>query len=183
MLARWSGGASCWRPRWSCRSSSAISSAWTPASRSASPRSRSSTPSVVSTTAGRAAAAGLQEPAGDPRRRLRFVLRHGVRALGVRLRQGGRGRPGRGVADPPGPASGPAPDPQELEGICGNCVLRQVCRGACRSNAYDVYGSLTAPAPNCQHLYEAGLFPESRMIDPRRATPYPPQQAALPVVH
>lgn len=63
--------------------------------------------------------------------------------------------------------------PDQLQGICGNCVLKHVCQGGCRSNAFDVYGSITAPTPNCQRLYEEGLFPATRMIEPGRAAPYP----------
>jgi len=69
--------------------------------------------------------------------------------------------------------------PQDLEGICGNCVFRNICQGGCRSNAFDIYRSLTAPAPNCQDLLDAGLFPENRMEDPERSSHYP--ATSLPV--
>lgn len=63
--------------------------------------------------------------------------------------------------------------PEKLEGVCGNCMLRATCQGACRSFAYDAYGSITAPSPGCQELYSCGLFPETRLIDPGVDASYP----------
>lgn len=72
--------------------------------------------------------------------------------------------------------------PDQLEGICSNCILKRTCQGACRSNAFDLYGSITAPSPHCQELYEEGLFPRSRTIDPHLDTPYSAYKAILPLV-
>jgi len=62
--------------------------------------------------------------------------------------------------------------PDQLEGVCSNCVFKLNCQGSCRSHAFDVYGSITAPSPGCQALYDAGLFPERRLIDPLAGSSY-----------
>jgi AdoMet-dependent heme synthase len=67
--------------------------------------------------------------------------------------------------------------PGQLEGVCGNCILRSACQGGCRSNAYDVFGSITAPSPGCQEFYDAGLFPISRLLDPAVDGSYDPPDA------
>jgi SynChlorMet cassette radical SAM/SPASM protein ScmF len=72
--------------------------------------------------------------------------------------------------------------PDQLEGICGNCLLKTTCQGACRASAFATYGSITAPSPGCQELYESGLFPKSRMIDPSKRCDYNGQKGALPVL-
>ena len=73
--------------------------------------------------------------------------------------------------------------PAELEGICGNCVLKNTCQGACRANAYETYGSITAPSAACQGLYDAGRFPVNRMIDPDKDSSYRPKRAFLNVLN
>ncbi len=60
--------------------------------------------------------------------------------------------------------------PSELEGVCGNCILKTYCLGFCRSAAYLESGSVTAPNSFCQEALERGLFPRSRLIDPNLAT-------------
>ncbi len=64
--------------------------------------------------------------------------------------------------------------PQSLEGVCGNCVARSSCQGGCRAEAYEVYGSLMAPSPSCQQLYDAGLFPNQRLVAARQDCSYRP---------
>ncbi|NQT32151.1 MAG: radical SAM protein [Candidatus Omnitrophica bacterium] len=54
--------------------------------------------------------------------------------------------------------------PGKLEGICGICVFKKRCLGACRAQAYHDSGSLTAPLWFCQMAYEEGLFPQTRII-------------------
>jgi len=54
--------------------------------------------------------------------------------------------------------------PERLEGICGKCVLKGVCLGACRANAYVMSGNLMAPYWICQEAYEDGIFPETRIV-------------------
>jgi radical SAM protein with 4Fe4S-binding SPASM domain len=62
--------------------------------------------------------------------------------------------------------------PERLEGVCANCVARSACQGGCRAEAYEIYGSLTAPSPACQQLYDAGLFPIQRLVSPDRDSHY-----------
>jgi AdoMet-dependent heme synthase len=55
--------------------------------------------------------------------------------------------------------------PRNLEGICGRCIFKFRCRGACRACAYGLTGSLNSPFFVCHEAYEKGLFLESRMIN------------------
>jgi SynChlorMet cassette radical SAM/SPASM protein ScmF len=73
--------------------------------------------------------------------------------------------------------------PEALEGICSNCVMRTTCQGACRASAYERFGSITAPTPGCQQLYDEGLFPRTRMVDPDRDSHYRPVQPTLSVLN
>lgn len=50
-------------------------------------------------------------------------------------------------------------DPDQFEGVCGKCIIRQYCRGYCRVHAYLEYGSIYAPESLCQWAYDKGLFP------------------------
>lgn len=54
--------------------------------------------------------------------------------------------------------------PKKMKGICGKCILKGLCLGACRANAYVLQGDLAAPDRICQEAYEMGLFPETRII-------------------
>jgi radical SAM protein with 4Fe4S-binding SPASM domain len=47
-----------------------------------------------------------------------------------------------------------------LSGICGDCVWKYQCKGACRAWAFEEGGSFDAPFPLCQALAEAGDFPK-----------------------
>jgi cyclic pyranopterin phosphate synthase len=47
-----------------------------------------------------------------------------------------------------------------LQGVCKLCIFKKYCQGSCRAWAYDAYGSLFAPYPLCQRLYEEGFFPK-----------------------
>jgi radical SAM protein with 4Fe4S-binding SPASM domain len=76
--------------------------------------------------------------------------------------------------------------PAGLQGVCANCVARSACQGGCRAEAYEIYGSLTAPSPACQQLYEAGLFPVQRLVSRDRDSHYstpitPPARTLLPM--
>lgn len=53
--------------------------------------------------------------------------------------------------------------PMRLNGVCGNCIFRFRCLGACRANAYAVTQDFYSPYFLCQELYDAGLFPASRL--------------------
>ena len=54
--------------------------------------------------------------------------------------------------------------PSKLNGICGQCIFKFQCLGACRANAYALTSDLFAPYFLCQELFESGLFPPSRQI-------------------
>lgn len=73
--------------------------------------------------------------------------------------------------------------PAQLEGICGNCVLKSSCQGACRASAYETFGSITAPSSACQSLYDVGLFPKNRMINPNCDSSYTPKKKMLTVLN
>jgi SynChlorMet cassette radical SAM/SPASM protein ScmF len=54
--------------------------------------------------------------------------------------------------------------PAGLEGICGECILRDRCLGMCVAQNYHLTGQLAAPFWFCQMADEAGLFPASRRL-------------------
>jgi SynChlorMet cassette radical SAM/SPASM protein ScmF len=54
--------------------------------------------------------------------------------------------------------------PEKLTGVCADCIRRESCRGSCIANNYKKYRDLFAPHQYCQEAYNAGLFPESRLI-------------------
>jgi len=64
----------------------------------------------------------------------------------------------------------------ELEGVCGECLFHPVCLGGCRAVALAAGGSLAASPVWCQSLYDAGLFPPSRLRNQETyaAAPAPP---------
>jgi SynChlorMet cassette radical SAM/SPASM protein ScmF len=54
--------------------------------------------------------------------------------------------------------------PGKLRGICGKCIFKFQCLGACRANAYNMTRDFYAPYFLCQEMYESGRFPTSRCI-------------------
>lgn len=60
----------------------------------------------------------------------------------------------------------------ELSGVCGNCKVRERCRGLCRASAIGEYGDLRAPYPMCQALYDEGLFPPAMLVRPELDSGY-----------
>jgi SynChlorMet cassette radical SAM/SPASM protein ScmF len=52
--------------------------------------------------------------------------------------------------------------PERLTGICGECLLRHRCLGACLAQNYYVASNLWAPYWFCDQAEAAGLFPASR---------------------
>jgi SynChlorMet cassette radical SAM/SPASM protein ScmF len=52
--------------------------------------------------------------------------------------------------------------PGQLEGICGQCLHRDLCQGACIAQNYSVAGRLTAAYYFCDSAEALRLFPESR---------------------
>lgn len=52
-------------------------------------------------------------------------------------------------------------NPDNLHGVCGNCLAREICRGGCRLHSIaKSKGDFLAPEPVCQTVYELGKFPE-----------------------
>jgi SynChlorMet cassette radical SAM/SPASM protein ScmF len=52
--------------------------------------------------------------------------------------------------------------PVQLEGICGQCLLRDICLGECVANSYHAVKMLNFPYYFCHQAAEKGLFPSSR---------------------
>lgn len=57
----------------------------------------------------------------------------------------------------------------DLTGICGDCVWKYQCKGACRAWAFEEGGSFDAPFPLCQALDEAGAFPRAYRLSLQNA--------------
>ncbi len=53
--------------------------------------------------------------------------------------------------------------PDRLEGVCGRCLMRHRCRGACLAQNFYTTRSLWAPYWFCQAAEEQGVFPPSRL--------------------
>jgi len=54
--------------------------------------------------------------------------------------------------------------PRQLKGVCGNCLFKFQCLGACRANAYALNKDLYASYFLCQESYDSGRFPASRTV-------------------
>jgi radical SAM protein with 4Fe4S-binding SPASM domain len=54
--------------------------------------------------------------------------------------------------------------PQNMKGICANCVHKETCLGLCAANNYHRTRDLTQSFEFCEQAYEKGLFPRTRMI-------------------
>ncbi|MBU0491736.1 MAG: radical SAM protein [Chloroflexi bacterium] len=52
--------------------------------------------------------------------------------------------------------------PAQLEGICAECLHRDLCLGSCIANNYHAAGQLNAAYMFCDRAEAAGLFPASR---------------------
>ena len=52
--------------------------------------------------------------------------------------------------------------PSQLQGVCGQCLHRDMCQGECVANNYQLSAALNAPYYFCQSANEQGLFPGSR---------------------
>jgi len=55
--------------------------------------------------------------------------------------------------------------PKKLIGICGQCIFKFRCLGACRASAYSLTGNLNSSFFLCDEAHKSGIFPESRMIN------------------
>jgi SynChlorMet cassette radical SAM/SPASM protein ScmF len=53
--------------------------------------------------------------------------------------------------------------PGRLTGICGRCLMKNLCLGSCLAQNYYRAGSLWAPFWLCAEAEESGLFPASRL--------------------
>lgn len=63
-------------------------------------------------------------------------------------------------------------DPDSLNGVCGNCLARGLCRGGCRVHALSKYDDFFAPSPQCQTVYNLGKFPGYALDDPEKDCSY-----------
>jgi radical SAM protein with 4Fe4S-binding SPASM domain len=52
----------------------------------------------------------------------------------------------------------------DIGGICGDCLMLAKCRGFCRAQAQNEYGTTAAPNRLCQDLHEMGQFPEAMRL-------------------
>ncbi|WP_424358782.1 SynChlorMet cassette radical SAM/SPASM protein ScmF [Methanocella sp. MCL-LM] len=53
--------------------------------------------------------------------------------------------------------------PGRLEGICGDCIIKNLCLGSCIAQNYYRKGSLWAPFWFCEEARNSGIFPKSRL--------------------
>ena len=54
--------------------------------------------------------------------------------------------------------------PHRLEGICGRCLMKNVCLGSCIAQNYYRHKSLWSSFWYCEEAQRLGLFPESRIM-------------------
>ena len=64
--------------------------------------------------------------------------------------------------DSPGLVELRAQVPAQLEGVCGQCLHRDMCLGSCVANNFYATGRLNAPYQFCDRAEALGLFPASR---------------------
>jgi SynChlorMet cassette radical SAM/SPASM protein ScmF len=67
--------------------------------------------------------------------------------------------------------------PARLEGICSQCLLKNVCLGSCIAQNYYSNHNLWAPHWYCEEAYKRGLFPTSRLRQNER--PFPQEKLTL----
>ena len=53
--------------------------------------------------------------------------------------------------------------PQQLEGICSDCLMKEMCLGNCVAQNYYRSKSIWAQYWYCEEAHNRGLFPESRI--------------------
>jgi SynChlorMet cassette radical SAM/SPASM protein ScmF len=54
--------------------------------------------------------------------------------------------------------------PKELKGVCSKCILKALCLGECRAQAFDQTNDLMEAFWICREAYAKGVFPESRLV-------------------
>ncbi|MGD8776217.1 MAG: SynChlorMet cassette radical SAM/SPASM protein ScmF [Syntrophobacterales bacterium] len=59
--------------------------------------------------------------------------------------------------------------PHRLEGLCGECLMKEICLGSCLAQNYYRSKSLWEPFWFCDEAHRRGLFPETR-IPPKMAS-------------
>lgn len=69
--------------------------------------------------------------------------------------------------------------PHRIEGICGECIMRFLCFGACVAQNYYRSRSLWAPHWFCEEAHRAGLFPETRLGSLTKLVDRPPTPSTL----
>jgi SynChlorMet cassette radical SAM/SPASM protein ScmF len=55
--------------------------------------------------------------------------------------------------------------PQKLEGVCGDCLMKEVCRGSCLAQNYYQTKKLWSPFWYCDQAMKKGIFPKGRLRD------------------
>jgi SynChlorMet cassette radical SAM/SPASM protein ScmF len=60
--------------------------------------------------------------------------------------------------------------PGRLQGVCGECLMRELCLGGCVASNYDTHGSYWGPFWYCELARQEGLFPASRVRPGRSRT-------------
>ena len=53
--------------------------------------------------------------------------------------------------------------PERLAGVCGDCLMKAMCRGSCIAQNFYSSGDLWSPYWYCDQAYRAGLFPIERL--------------------
>ena len=53
--------------------------------------------------------------------------------------------------------------PKKLEGVCGECLMKDLCLGSCIAQNYYSQKKLFAPFWYCDEAFKMGLFPASRL--------------------
>jgi SynChlorMet cassette radical SAM/SPASM protein ScmF len=54
--------------------------------------------------------------------------------------------------------------PGRLEGVCGDCSMKVLCKGSCIAHNYATSRNLWAPYWYCEEARKKGLFPETRVM-------------------
>jgi radical SAM protein with 4Fe4S-binding SPASM domain len=52
----------------------------------------------------------------------------------------------------------------DLKGICGDCIFKRMCKGACRAWAYEMGEDFDSPFPVCAQMEAEGTFPAAYRI-------------------
>lgn len=73
--------------------------------------------------------------------------------------------------------------PRRLGGICGECLMKGICRGGCIAQNYYKNRTLWSPFWFCEDAEKAGLFPETRKTttgaEPERRCRFPEFRSAV----